>query len=43
MYTDPGILSLIISAFVGMGLAIFFLPKMWIQKVKDWFDARRKQ
>lgn len=37
MYTDPGILALIISAVVGMGLSIFFLPKMWISKVKDWF------
>ncbi len=37
MYTDPGILALIISSIVAMGLSIFFLPKVFIQKVKDWF------
>jgi len=46
MYTDPGILALIISSIAGMGLAILFLPKLWFQKVKDWFkrgkDAERK-
>jgi len=44
MYTDMGTLALIISSIVGfIGVPIFLFRHYIVDKVKGWFDAKRKQ
>jgi hypothetical protein len=43
MYTDPGVLALIISSIVGGILAIPTLLFLFKDKVKEWFKGRKKE
>lgn len=43
MYTDPGTISMMIAAAAGFILAIPTLLFIFRQKVKGWFDAKRKK
>jgi len=43
MYTDPGLVSLIIAAVAGGFLSIPFFFKNLRYRVKEWFNAKRKK
>jgi len=43
VYTDPGILSMIIAAIVGSVIAIPTYIFLLRKKIGGWFNARRKQ
>lgn len=43
MYTDPGVISMIIAAVAGSILAVPMFFKNYRNKIKEWFNARRKK
>jgi len=43
MYTDPGVLSLIISSIVGGILAIPTLVFVFRNKIKGWFNRKKHE
>jgi hypothetical protein len=43
MYLDPGVLSMMIAAAVAAVLAIPGFFYAYRQKIKEWFNARRKR
>lgn len=42
MYTDPGILAMVIAAIVGFVVAIPTYLIVYRKKIGEWFSARRK-
>lgn len=43
MYTDPGILSMIIAAVVGGIVAVPAYLVLFRNKIRSWFDGRKRK
>jgi hypothetical protein len=42
MYTDPGLLSLIIASIAGAVIAVPFYLVKYRRKVGEWIDSKRR-